>query len=165
VLNIKDSNQVVFHVETSLARLAYLSRESRMNFKTDVWQSESTMRAVSAESMAAAVNDAVLEQVEAFIHAYLAANPLHKRPSDANDSGEAAKESAQPSASPRGGQVEPVTESTPAEYKYVASKNSKVFHRPDCIWVEKIKPENLVYYGSRDEAINAGKRPCERCKP
>jgi hypothetical protein len=161
VLDIRDSQQVVFRVQLSLARLVYLGRESRLSFKTDVWQSESTMQAVSAESMAAAVNGAVLEQVEAFIHAYLAANPPHKRPSDANDIGEAAKE-----------QVEPAAESTPAsqrgepaEYEYVASKNSEVFHKPQCIWAKRIKPENLVYYGSRDEAINAGKRPCERCNP
>jgi hypothetical protein len=154
VLDIKDSQQVVFRVQTSLARLVYPGRESRLNFKADVWQSESTMQVVSAEGTAAAVTSAVLGQVEAFIHAYLAANPTRKRPSDANDIDTTAKE-----------QVEPAAESTPVEYKYVASKNSKVFHRPDCIWAKRIKPENLVGYSSRDEAINAGKRPCRQCNP
>jgi hypothetical protein len=104
--------------------------------------------------MPAAVTSAVLEQVEAFIHAYLAANPPNKRPSDVNDISIVPEE-----------QVEPVVESTPAEYKYVASKNSKVFHKPDCIWAKRIKPENLVNYSSRDEAINAGKKPCKQCNP
>ncbi len=153
-LDIKDPQQVIFHIRTSLARLVHFGNENRLNVKTDVWQSEPIMQAVSAEGMPAAVTSAVLEQVEAFIHAHLTANPPNKRPFDSNDISIAAEE-----------QVEPAAESTPAEYKYVASKNSKVFHKPDCHWVRQIKPENLVYYSSRDEAINAGKKPCKQCKP
>ncbi|MBN1805099.1 MAG: hypothetical protein JW837_07600 [Sedimentisphaerales bacterium] len=52
-----------------------------------------------------------------------------------------------------------------AAYKYVSSKNSKVFHTPRCRSVKRINPENLVTYGSREEAIRAGKRPCKVCKP
>ncbi len=52
-----------------------------------------------------------------------------------------------------------------ARYKYVSSKNSQVFHRPQCRSVKRIKPENLVGYNSKDEAIQAGKRPCKVCKP
>ena len=52
-----------------------------------------------------------------------------------------------------------------ARYMYVSSKNSQVFHRPNCRSVKRIKPENLVGYNSRDEAIQAGKRPCKVCKP
>jgi hypothetical protein len=112
------------------------------------------MQAVSAEDMPDAVTSAVLEQVEVFIHAYLGANSPNKRPSDSNDISEVVEE-----------QIEPVAESTPAKYEYVASKNGKVFHKPDCIWVKRIKPENLVNYSSRDEAINAGKKPCKQCNP
>jgi hypothetical protein len=50
-------------------------------------------------------------------------------------------------------------------YKYVSSKNSQVFHSPNCRSVKRIKAENLVGYNSRDEAIQAGKRPCKVCKP
>ncbi len=52
-----------------------------------------------------------------------------------------------------------------ARYKYVSSKNSQVFHSPECRSAKRIKPENLVGYNSRDEAIQAGKRPCKVCKP
>lgn len=48
---------------------------------------------------------------------------------------------------------------------YVASKKSSVFHRPTCSSAAKIAEGNLVRYGSRDEAITAGKRPCAICKP
>lgn len=161
-LDIKDSNKVVFYVKISLARLVYLGRENQPSLKTEVWQSEPIMRAVPAEGMSDAVTSAVLEQVEVFTHAHLAANSSNKRPlgHDTNKI-TTAKE-----------KVEPAAESTPAsqkgepaEHKYAASKNGTVFHKPDCIWVKRIKPENLVYYSSRDEAINAGKKPCKLCNP
>lgn len=96
------------------------------------------MQAVSIQNMPVAVTNVVLEQVEAFIHAYLAANP------------KGVKLSAKSAA---------------AEYKYIASKNSKVFHKPDCSSAKKIKLENLVTYNSRGEITKAGKRPCKICKP
>jgi hypothetical protein len=153
-LKLKDLQQYVYCIQTSLANKVSLSNEPHLCIKADVWKTEPAMRSVSAESMPAAVTIAVLEQVEAFIHAYLAANPLGKQPFDVNDISIAPKE-----------QVKPTTKTTPAEYKYVASKNSKVFHRPGCPSAKRIKPENLVGYSSRGEAINAGKRPCKRCKP
>ena len=55
--------------------------------------------------------------------------------------------------------------SVAASYKYVSSKNSQIFHSPNCRSVKRIKAENLVGYNSRNEAIQAGKRPCKVCKP
>ncbi len=154
MLKIVESQQYVFHIETSLAKKAYLTKDSSRCIKADLWKTEPIMQAVSAEGMPAAVTSAVSEQVEAFIHAYLTANPPHKRLSDTNDISKVTEE-----------QLKPAAEAAPAEYKYVASKNSKVFHRPDCHWARRIKPENLVYYSSREEAINAGRKPCKQCKP
>jgi len=51
------------------------------------------------------------------------------------------------------------------EWKYVASKKSNVFHRPDCKWVKKISTNNLVGFKSREEAIRSGRRPCKSCRP
>jgi len=48
---------------------------------------------------------------------------------------------------------------------YVASKNSQVFHRPDCKSAAKISEKNLVHYNTREEAIQAGKKPCAECRP
>jgi hypothetical protein len=156
MLKIEEQQQYVFHIQTSLAKRVYLTGDTSQSVKVDVWRTEPIMQAVSAENMPAAVTGAVLEQVEAFILAHLAANPPNKRPpgSDSNDISITPEE-----------QVEPVVESTPAEYEYVASKNSKVFHKPDCIWVKRIKPENLVNYSSRAEAITSGKKPCKQCNP
>ncbi len=48
---------------------------------------------------------------------------------------------------------------------FVASKNSDVFHRANCKSAAKISAENLVRYFAREEAIEAGKKPCEECNP
>jgi micrococcal nuclease len=96
--------------------------------------------------------------VDTFIQAYHIANPPGIKSSDANDTTGVSvppmKESSQ----------QPVRK-TVAEYKYVASKNSEVFHTPTCRSAKRILPENMVGYSSREEAINAGKKPCKLCKP
>jgi micrococcal nuclease len=154
MLKLVEQQQYVFHIQTSLAKRVYLTGDVSQSVKVDVWKTEPVMQVVSIEGMPAAVTKAALEQVEAFILACLAANPPSKRPADVNDVNEVSKE-----------QAEPAAESKPAENKYVASKNSNVFHKPDCAWAKKIKPENLIYYSSRNEAIKDGKRPCSQCKP
>ena len=50
-------------------------------------------------------------------------------------------------------------------WKYVASKKSNVFHLPNCKWAQKIKPENLIGFASREEAVASGRRPCKTCMP
>ena len=45
------------------------------------------------------------------------------------------------------------------EYKYAASKNSDVFHYLTCSYVARIKPENLILFKTREEAIASGRRP------
>jgi hypothetical protein len=45
------------------------------------------------------------------------------------------------------------------------TKNSEVFHRADCKSAAKISAKNVVKYATRDEAIQAGKKPCAECKP
>lgn len=59
----------------------------------------------------------------------------------------------------------PLPVATQTSGSFVASKNSEVFHRPDCRSAAKITAKNLNNFGNRDEAIRAGKRPCAECKP
>lgn len=47
---------------------------------------------------------------------------------------------------------------------YVASKNSKVFHKASCRNAKRIKESNLRYYDTREEAISV-KRPAKCCHP
>jgi hypothetical protein len=51
------------------------------------------------------------------------------------------------------------------EYKYAASKNSDVFHYISCFYIARIKPENLILFKTREEAIASGRRPCKKCNP
>ena len=68
------------------------------------------------------------------------------------------------------GQYRSKVNSSPAtvqtkEWKYVASRKSKVFHRPACKWTERISPNNLIGFNSRDEVVRSGRRPCKVCNP
>ena len=59
----------------------------------------------------------------------------------------------------------PVVKTETQGYKYAASKDSEVFHYISCSYVSKIKPENLILFKTREEAIDSDRRPCKRCKP
>ena len=154
MLKLEDSHQYVFHIQTFFSDKVRLLRDPSLFIEADVWKVSPVMQTVSAENMPARVTEVVLNQVEAFIHAYLAANPPGTRPSAPNDITVKPEKLTKPDA-----------KRTVAEYKYVASKNSKVFHKPDCRWVKRILAKNLVGYNNRGEAIQAGKRPCKLCKP
>lgn len=157
-LNIQTSQQCVFSVQTSLERTVILPGQPKLYFGADVWKSKPVMQAVSEQDIRSKATEVVLEQAEAFLQAYAAANPPGRQPLESNasaaDSAVAAEEKAKPQA-----------ESGAVEYSYVASKNSQVFHKMGCRWAKNIKPENLVVYDNKDEAIKAGKRPCKLCKP
>jgi len=162
MLKLEDLQRYVFRIQTSLATKLYLAKDSKLTLKADVWKKSSTMQVVSVENMPAAVTNVVLKQVDTFVNAYFVANkayPPHKpkgaQAADANDiTVVTAPKSAKPVAKP-----------AVAKYKFVASKNSKVFHKPECSWAKRISPKNLVTYSTRDKAIEAGKRPCKFCKP
>ena len=47
--------------------------------------------------------------------------------------------------------------------QYIGNKNSKVFHISSCKTLPKEK--NRVYLDSRQEAVEAGFRPCGNCQP
>ena len=47
---------------------------------------------------------------------------------------------------------------------YYAVKTTGVYCRPSCT-ARPARPENTVFYGTREEAEKAGFRPCKRCQP
>lgn len=149
LLEMADSGQYVFFIRTALARAVRLSDIQVPLFKADVWQAAPAMRVVSSENISDEITNVVLGQADVFIHARQAASSLDILPVETQD-------------------VEPVLSSESEKTvigKYVASKNSSVFHKPDCGSAKKISQDNLVIYDSRDEAIKAGKRPCKSCNP
>ena len=158
LLKLKDSQQYVFCIQTSLARAVHLARDSSSFIKADVWKTQRVMQAASVQDMPVVVSSLILKQVETFAAAWREVNPPDKRTSDANDIGIALL--TNPAE-----QTKTNAESILAEHKYVASKNSKVFHKSDCRWAKNISPSNLISYRNREEAIKDGKKPCSTCKP
>jgi len=157
LLELEDSGRYVFHVQTSLASKVCFEKDSSRFIKADVWKSGTVMGAAEPVSMTAEVTGVVLEQVEAFVHAYHAANSKGGKSTEVTSSGF--------SSTGEKGRDEPAVKTDRVERTYVGSKNSKVFHKAGCKWAGKIKPENLVGYSSREEAVRAGRRPCMQCRP
>jgi len=152
MIELAELNRFVFHIQTSLSRQFLLDKSARRFVKADIWKTGPVMKPVKAEDMPAAVTETVLGQIDVFIGCHRIANPNGVSTAGAN-------------AAVVVERVKPVPTNPAAGHKYVASKNSKVFHKPHCPWAERIKPQNLVIYNSRQEAIHAAKRPCKRCKP
>ncbi len=51
------------------------------------------------------------------------------------------------------------------ESSYIGNTDTMVYHYPSCAWVEKILPENRIWFSSPSEAMSSGYRPCEKCNP
>ena len=151
-LSLEDSQQHVFHIRTALARTVCLKGKRSPVFKSDIWQTIPVMQIIPAENMSEKVSNFVLEQVEEFIKKYKATNLTGKPLSKVN-------------ISETGSSAIPEKQAEADDDKYVASKSSAVFHKPDCRWAQNISQRNLVTYKSKDQAIKAGKRPCKTCNP
>jgi len=157
-LSLEDSQQHIFHIRTALARAVCLKDKQNPIFKADIWQSAPAIKAVSAENMPEKITDAAMKQVEGFINIYKATNPPGTQSSDSGINETASSKIPEK-------QDETDVNSAISEHKYVASKSSSVFHKPECRWAKNISEANLVIYTSKDEAIKAGKRPCKTCNP
>ena len=48
---------------------------------------------------------------------------------------------------------------------YVASEKSDKCHKEKCRFVDNILQENILYFYSKDEALDSGYSPCGVCKP
>ena len=52
------------------------------------------------------------------------------------------------------------------ESQYVINTNTRKFHVPSCSSVRKINAENrLDYYGTKEDLLNQGYEPCQKCYP
>jgi hypothetical protein len=158
MLKLESCGQYVVSAQTSLARGVALPDSGQLHIGADVWKEESGMQAVATERMPVEVGAIVQQQVKAFVIACSVAGPTDKQ---------SAEVPAKP-YSPRKAKANPTADSDDqpeAEANFVASKNSQVFHRADCQFAQKIAPQNLITYSTREEAIAAGKRPCKSCNP
>jgi hypothetical protein len=156
-LNIPEANQYVYHLQSSFLKRSQLEDGPKANMISEVWKDEPVMRLVAAKDLTEAVLADVNMQARGFIGSWSVARAADKQ-SDVN----------QPRQQLRKVTVEKDTKPAKqqaVEAAFVASKNSQVFHKASCPSAKRISPNNLVSYATRDEAIAAGKKPCERCNP
>jgi len=156
ILRLANSQLFVFRVQTSLAAWVCLKSDSSVCFKAELWKMASPIQAVSQKDISTAITAQAVKQAESFVLAHSAANQAKT----------SAKESTTDlPASAIGKKISREEKPIPAEFRYVASKNSKVFHRPVCPSAGRISPDNLIGFTSRADAVKTGRRPCKRCKP
>jgi hypothetical protein len=158
VLKFESIEQYVVSVQTSLVRsVTLINGDERLSVIADVWKMESGIRIMTAERIVDEVPAIVREQVQTFVAACPPIVSVENKP-DVN----------QPRPQLRKTTAEKDTKSVKQQAvksEFVASKNSQVFHKAGCPSAQRISSTNLVSYATRDEAIAAGKRPCERCNP
>jgi pSer/pThr/pTyr-binding forkhead associated (FHA) protein len=65
-------------------------------------------------------------------------------------------------AMPGLGSVMPVEES---RENFAASIARPVFHRPECPWIKATGIDHKIFFGTVEEAISSGRRPCKSCNP
>ncbi|VBB05627.1 Hypothetical protein LUCI_0837 [Lucifera butyrica] len=53
----------------------------------------------------------------------------------------------------------------PFSATYIGNSHSGIFHYSYCRYVGRMSESHKVFFESRDDAINAGYRPCKVCKP
>jgi hypothetical protein len=155
---VPEGDRYVYRIQTSLNRLVTFSNRKELQIQAEVWQVRPVMKAAARAEAAEAIAADVLVQAEAFVGAHKAARSLRQLTEDdkPNPSGPEPLNQTQPSVqNPRAA----------SSYPFIASKSSSVFHRPDCRWAQNIAGANLVGYQNREEALQAGKRPCKSCKP
>ncbi|MHC4681928.1 MAG: hypothetical protein ACYTEK_24955 [Planctomycetota bacterium] len=145
----------IYNVRLYFVQTATLQRSPETTVDATTWEL-TWLAHGSKERLAKAIPENLETMVDAFVEDYRAANPQPDEPSaaDANDSG------TPPSEPPA-----PESRTDVAADKFVASRNSKVFHKADCRWARNIAAANLVTYPNKDEAARDGKRPCKSCKP
>ena len=158
VIKIESIEQYVVLVRTSLVRsVALVNGDERLSVVADVWKIDSGIRIMEAERIVDEIPAIVREQVQTFIAACPPTVSVEKKP-DVNQPREQLHKATDEK------DTKPVKQQA-VESKYVSSKNSQIFHKASCPSAKRISPNNLVSYATRDEAIAAGKRPCERCNP
>lgn len=54
---------------------------------------------------------------------------------------------------------------TTARAEFWGSSASNRYHFKRCQWTPKIRKEYLVRFDTADQAVKAGYRPCEKCRP
>ncbi|MCF7956689.1 MAG: thermonuclease family protein [Phycisphaerae bacterium] len=74
-------------------------------------------------------------------------------------------DNSNPKIKPNIKKVIEIKATAPKNIIWVASKNSKVFHRSTCTFAKRMKKGTAIQFPTREKAIETGRRPCKTCKP
>lgn len=156
-----DAQQSFFTIRVSLTRPVYIAIGDQITgnvkpgamVRAAVWTIASSISPASPEDLQGRITEVAMQETEAFVASWVASKPLERRGPDANAT------IVEPKGSGEG------TVPAGSNVQYVGSKNSTVFHSPNCRSVKRISSKNLRMYKTRSEAIKAGKRPCMLCNP
>jgi hypothetical protein len=158
ILKLESCGQCVISIGTFVSYVVHpLNMDEFYAFPADTWKIESGLLAVAINEAPAEINDIVQKQVQMFIAACPPTVAVEKK-NDVNQPRPQLRKVTEDK------DTKPVKQQA-VEAAFVASKNSQVFHKASCSSAKRISPNNLVSYATRDEAIAAGKKPCERCNP
>ncbi len=149
-----EPNNCIYRLQLHLKRNASLYTNNSV-MPCVVWSSEPLHAMIETHAAQPRLEKALTEQMRALIEA------IHICKED-----EPEKDSMPKTAIPEKTlhrRREPKPDAT--KKMLVASKSSTVFHKVDCTSVGRIKEGNAVYYSTREEAANDGKRPCKNCNP
>jgi hypothetical protein len=154
VLQGAGASPCVYHIQTSFARQVRLPRVRQL-IKAELWRADVPIGIADANQCEASIRSAVAAQADAFVAEW-------KRAAAARIS--AAREPTENATSAAGDETAQAQQEKEMQYPYVASKFSRVFHKAGC-HAARIKPENLIGFRTRQEAIDSGRRPCQMCNP
>lgn len=162
-----ESSLFALCVETKLVRRVILPHRQDLGVAAPLGEVGGEIQFASEEELQGKIEATVDDHIRSFVFRLKTARAAQKNGSDESGSGrqEAGQGTGASGASNVGQQGARDESSRISSYPYVASKNSNIFHKSTCSSAKKIASDNMVGYGSRQEAIGAGKRPCERCKP
>jgi hypothetical protein len=157
-VTVSDCGKCVCRVQTFMSRVVTFTARRDMQVEAEVWRLRPAIEVAAANEVGRVIAAAVLAQVEVFVDAYTSARRLQARAL-------AAEPNTPGSGTPGRTQSSPQNLQAASPFPFVASRNGSVFHRADCRWAQNISADNRVGYKTREEALQAGKRPCKTCQP
>jgi hypothetical protein len=155
-----EDEQQAYWVDTQLLAPAILLHQPEYACFAVLWQKGSTaIQTADRQKLAEAVENASLALTDEFIRTWASAAPaaVTPTPTQTDEVGSAA-------ATVAPAKQIPTSQQAAGQY-YIASKNSKVFHHPDCPFARQIAPKNLVRFPDRSSATVTNRRPCQKCNP
>ncbi len=157
-VTVPDCDKCICRVQTSMNRTVIVTAHRDMQVEAEVWRLRPAIKVTAGNEAGRVITDAVIAQVEAFIDAYESARKLQARVAvgEPNAPGAASSDRAKPN---------PLNLQAVSLVPFVASRSGSVFHRPNCRWAQNISGDNRLGYKTREEAVQAGKRPCKTCQP